>query len=134
MSIDAPEFADLLDRFEALGRRDRKAVLDQLSPHDRDRVRAAIANQAAARRHEVERIARAGRQFAGYSPWLSEMVQQACADDSRTNAELSDTARRALAEVHRAMHEENGTPPPSLFGHLRNRIGEWVNPPRQGAR
>lgn len=134
MSTDAPDFATLLERFEMLGRRDRKAVLAQLSPQDQQLVSAAIANETAARRQEAERVARAGRQFAGYSPWLSDIVQQACTDGAKLGTGISDTARRALSDVHRAIHEEDGGPPQNLFGHLRRRIGDLIKSPGQETR
>lgn len=119
MQAESIDLDTLLTQFGKLGRRDRKAVLARLAPAERDRVEAVIAAQGEARQQEAERIRRAGRQFAGYSPWLAELLQQACANDGETELHLSDAARRAIVDAHRALLDDDEAEPHGFAAQLR---------------
>jgi len=122
MRDDPIDFNTLMAQFDKLGHRDRKAVLAQLTPDERDRIGAAKAAQAEARRQEAERARRAGRQFAGYSPWLAELLQRAGGDkdrDGKGAVNLSDATWRAVADIHRAIHNEEGAVPEGLVAQIR---------------
>jgi len=129
---DATDFETLVARFEELGPRDRKAVLDQLDPEDRGRVEAALAAEAEARRVAAEQVRRAGRQFAGYSPWLSQIVQQSLEQPEPEEATITGAARRAVADAHRALLNEADETPSGFFDQLRGWAGVLIgtNPER----
>lgn len=109
----------LLARFDGFGHRDRKAVLAHLAPGDRQRVEVAMAARGEARRREADRIRRAGRQFSGYSPWLSELLQQATTGAVDGDSALTVDAQRAVADVHRALHADDDAAPLSFWDQLR---------------
>ncbi len=136
MRDDPIDFDTLMAQFDKLGHRDRKAVLAQLTPDERDRIGAAMAAQTEARRKEAERARRAGRQFAGYSPWLAELLQQAGADKDRGNkgaVNLSDAAWRSVANIHRAIHNEDEAAPEGLLAQIRA-WGKTLLSPQAGER
>lgn len=123
MSIDAVDFETLLLRFEELGHRDRKAVLRQLTSEDRPRIEIAIAAKAEAQRREADQRRRAGRQFAGYSAWLSPIVQSASTPATGTTEQLAPATRQAIADIHRALHAEDPQASEGLFASMRR----WTN-------
>lgn len=130
------DFDTLMAQFDKLGHRDRKAVLAQLTPGERERIGAAMAAQAETRRKEAERVRRAGRQFAGYSPWLAELLQQAGADKEQDNkgaANLSDAAWRSVVDIHRAIHNEDQPAPEGLLAQIRA-WGKTLLSPQAGER
>lgn len=136
MRDDPIDFDTLMTQFAKLGHRDRKAVLAQLNPEERGRIAATQAAQAEARRREAERSRRAGRQFAGYSPWLAELLQQAGADKDRGGkgtVNLSDATWRAVADIHRAIHNEEGPLPEGLPARIRA-WGRTLLSPTKGER
>lgn len=122
MPNEAIDLDTLLVQFGKLGRRDRHAVLAQLAPAERDRIEAAIRAQGEARRREADRIRRTARQFAGYSPWLAELLQRACTnDDGRGEAslDLSSHARNAVADIHCSLLNEDNIAPRGIIAQWR---------------
>ncbi len=139
MRDDPIDLDALLAQLSGLGRRDRRAVMMRLTQSERDRIDAAMTAQDEARHREVERVRRAGRQFAGYSPWLAELLQKACGnddnDDRREKGEvpLSATARRAVADIHRAIHNEDAAAPPGLMAQVRDWAAALLSPRAGGS-
>jgi hypothetical protein len=135
MRDDPVNLDTLLEQFAKLGRRDRGAVLKQLTPDERGRIEGAMIAQDEGRRREAERVRRAGRQFAGYSPWLAELLQQACANDDpggKQDANLSGAARRAVVDVHRAIHNEDGATPTGWIAQMRAWVAALLTPQAGG--
>lgn len=119
MAVESVDLDRLLAQFGKLGRRDRQAILAQLAPESRERVEAALTAQADARHAETERARRAGRQFADYSPWLSDVLQPICTNGDAPAASLSDATRRAAIDIHQALQGEERGEEVSLLSRLR---------------
>ncbi len=119
MAADPTDLDVLLAQFGKLGRRDRQAILAQLAPESRERVETALTAQADARHAEAERVRRAGRQFAGYSPWLSDLLQAVSANGDANAAPLSDATGRAAIDIHQALQGEERGEEVSLLSRLR---------------
>lgn len=66
------DFAALALRFEALGKKDREAVLAEFSAEDRRLIEQALTDQLQASLEEADRRRRTDRQFQAYSPWLAD--------------------------------------------------------------
>lgn len=125
----------LFEQFGKLGRRDRKAVMAQLTLAERERVAAAMAAQDDSRRREADRVRQAGRQFAGYSPWLAELLQHASADEAggeKGGPKLSDATRRTVAEIHRAIRDAGEESPQGFTQQMRQWAATLLSPPAKG--
>lgn len=107
---DGKPFTELLERYHSLGSADRKAVLDNFDASDRMAFEAAAVSAAKAQEEEQLRQLRADRQYAGYSPWLGDLVEAATL---RTQAadHLTDAGKKALMEAHRELCEKSDTQP-----------------------
>lgn len=106
MATRAPAFADLVQRFEGLGRKDRMAVLEHLSAEDQAALREAIETERAREIEEQRRQRATDRQFVDYSPALAAIVEAAVKGDA---AGLTKAASATLVHEHRAaleMHPE----------------------------
>lgn len=118
---DPDGFEALLARFARLGRADREAVMAALGPDERAQVAAAIARQVAAGQNAIATAREAGRQYAGYSPWLAAIVRSATEGDPLPGA-VGERVRRAVTEAHGSTGSSNQMPTESLWNQVR-RLG-----------
>lgn len=96
------DFAALALRFEALGKKDREAVLAEFSAEDRRLIEQALTDQLQASLEEADRRRRTDRQFQAYSPWLADLIAEAVTNRS-DSTRLTQRAALALAGQHRAI-------------------------------
>lgn len=122
MSTEEAQLPQLLARFNELERRDRRAVLAELTVEERRSLEIALAAEAQIQRDESVRVQRMGRQFAGYSPWLGEIVRQSCEGPEPADASVNEAVRRAISEIHDEMYAEAEPPPGDLF----SRAKQWA--------
>lgn len=102
MAKVAPDFTDLLTRFERMSRKDQQAVLDHFDAEERTTFEAAIDAERQTREEERQRQRVSDRQFLGYSPQLAAIIERAVSG----NAEgLTPAAMQALAAEHRTSIE-----------------------------
>ena len=102
MAKAAPDFADLLSRFDRMNRKDQQAVLDHFDTEDRATFEAAIAAERQTLEEERQRQRVSDRQFLGYSPQLSAIIERAVAGNADG---LTTAAMQALSAEHRSSAE-----------------------------
>lgn len=123
MPGDTVRFDVLVERFMKLGGADRRAVLANLNPGERDLFERELAAARDERRRERERARLADRQFAGYSPWLAAIVGDAIKgkeDDDGTARSRTEACSKAIVLAHRAATEQ---PVEGPFGRFLRQLG-----------
>ena len=122
------EFAELLRRFNGLGRSDRKAILDTFSAEERLAFENAAAAEKRANAVEEARKRQADRQFLGYSQWLAEIVEGCIKGDS---AGLAPAAAKAVAAEHARLAASETSMRGEGWRGLLDRAQYFLSPPPQ---
>lgn len=99
MAIDGTDYTPLYRRFEGLGRKDQKAILDRLDEDERMALVAAITDERRARADEAKRLRASDRQYVAYSAWLGNLVE---ASVNSNDVALTRLAKSTLAAEHQA--------------------------------
>lgn len=99
MANDGTDYAPLYRRFEGLGRKDQKAILDRFDDDERMAFEAAIAADKLARADEAKRLRASDRQYLAYSAWLGNLVE---ASVKSNDVALTRLAKSTLAAEHKA--------------------------------
>lgn len=99
MANDGTDYAPLYRRFEGLGRKDQKAILDRFDDDERMAFEAAIAADKLARADEAKRLRASDRQYLAYSVWLGNLVE---ASVKSNDVALTRLAKSTLAAEHQA--------------------------------
>lgn len=130
MATRAPSFADLVQRFEGLGRKDRMAVLEHLSAEDQAALREAIEAERARELEEQKRQRATDRQFVDYSPALAAIVEAAVKGEA---AGLTKAASATLVQEHRASLEAHPEAQAGVWQRIAGFVERALAPP-EGAR
>ncbi len=124
------EIDDPIARFAQLGKRDRDAILKELSHDQRVLIEGARRDLLAADVLEAERQRRTDRQFHPYSQWLASLIEQS---EHATPQSITKTSANALWDVHQALHASRGTEQPGgWLGHFE-RLRDWFTS-KQGSK
>ncbi len=116
---------DPISRFAKLGKRDREAIMQELSHEQRTLIERARRDLLAAEVLEAERQRRTDRQFHPYSQWLSSLIEQA---ENATPEPITKTAADALWDVHQTLHAAQGLEDPGGWKALFATLGDWLAP------
>ena len=120
------EFADILDRYQRLGKPDRKAILRSFSPEERIAFEKAVEAEDEARRAEEISQRQADRQFLCYSPQVAKIAEAAVKGG---DCKLAPRTLEALLVVHEQLKaSENAKARPGLQG-LLDRVAAFFAPP-----
>lgn len=130
--VDGKEkFAELLKRYQRLGKADRKAVLASFSPEERTHFERAANAEAEARREEELSQRQADRQFLCYSPPIAAVAEAAV---KGADCDVTPRTLEALAAVHEEIKASQPQKERDGWAGLLDRVARVLAPPARSAR
>lgn len=109
----------VLRSFERLGRKDREAVLAQLSEAERQALEEAMQSERRARAEEEARSRASDRQYLAYSAWLAGLIE---ASAKHEDCGLTAATREALVAEHQAAHASRQDAPEPVMQSIMRRV------------
>ncbi len=111
--------------FERLGRKDRNAILAQMTEDERQAVYETLAAEKRAKAEEEARIRESDRQYLAYSAGLAGLIE---ASVKREEVALTPAARDALVAEHQAALAARKEQEVPIMQSLMNQLRALVSP------